>query len=175
MHRPGFWISIGNISWITSTSCSSLMCCFRAFQFPPCPHTQELDWFLCWAYERAHCRKVFTAGAHPMTRHHRSSGNWMWKRQMFSRNLYREVFPLYKNCVYDLTLDVNVAAVLQIWPGHTYHTWWWEAALSDVRSWAGHGIYQTRTATLSPLSIVSVPLQVWCISSGLACRKTRSQ
>ena len=51
-----------------------------------------------------------------------------------------------------------------------------EAVLSGMRRWAGGEIYQIRTPTFSPLSILFVPFQVPCVSTGPACSRTmRSQ
>lgn len=48
-----------------------------------------------------------------------------------------------------------------------------EAILSGMRRWTGARLCQTRIPTFSPLSMVCVPFQVWCIWTGPARSRTR--
>lgn len=94
-------------------------------------YNQQLDGFLWQSQMGPHRRRVFPSGAQPMTRH-LGNRSLRWKWQLTHWNLHR------KNHSVPWSLEVNVAAALETWPGHTSHTCWpRQEALAGERRWTG--------------------------------------
>ena len=88
-------VLVNQLNWVLVVACSSWMYCFQAspswssgshhgdpneLEMGSCSHTQQLGWFLCWAFFAGHCRREFISGAHPVTKHHRSNRSLRLKR-----------------------------------------------------------------------------------------------
>lgn len=104
-----------------------------------CPHTQQVDWFICWAYKWPHCRKLL----------------YFFIRYLVGICMRTSSLSVSITLV-AWSLDVNVAAALGTCPGCAHHTVdWGEATLSGVRRWAEGGMSQARTPTF--------PFFQWCM------------
>lgn len=122
-----------------------------------CSHTQQLDWYLHQENKCSHCWKVFLLSADSMAGHHRNSRNLRMIDRYLVGPCMRKYSHLYELHLSPDPLDSYMAAGLGIWPGYTYHTCWLgEAALVSIRLTRSE-ICQTRTLSISPLSMVHIP------------------
>ena len=87
-------------------------------------------------YKWTHCRELFPS----VPWNHSRILRFKW--QIFNRNLYRKIFPFYRNYTVAWSLDINVAVALGIWPGCAYHSCIpKETALSGKRRWTRDGTW----------------------------------
>ena len=181
MDRGTWWSTPGKLRVLVLACSFSLMDCFRALKSPPWSGDTTMEILMSWDMQlptypnswidsfagHTNWPTVESCFHQVPILYWNHSRRLRFKRQIFNRNLYRKIFPFYRNYTVAWSLDINVAATLGIWSGSASHACLpRETALSGKRRWTRDGTWcHTRTPTMSPLSMVH-------ISAGLNWNRT---